>query len=159
MDLAGVYVWIVSGTGAGQVRRISGSAGKELYLDEPWDVTPDSTSYFEIGRIQARWRGKYSNLGLPGKIKTLKFLNVDTRPERISSSPRVKIYREFVDVDYFDASGVPSPHLRTASKGRSQAGLMDASAYNLAVEINADGAEAPFAFRGMSASVAAKEED
>lgn len=41
-------VYIMDGTGAGQVRRIAGAHGRELRVDRPWDVTPDRSSFIVI---------------------------------------------------------------------------------------------------------------
>ncbi|MBL8792802.1 MAG: hypothetical protein JNM56_02755 [Planctomycetia bacterium] len=51
-------VRIVSGTGAGQVRRIASNNGNTLTLDSAWTVTPDATSTYEVlfihGRVTTR---------------------------------------------------------------------------------------------------------
>jgi lysophospholipase L1-like esterase len=54
------WIWITGGTGAGQVRRITGYVGatKVATVDVAWVTTPDSTSTYEIGtRTGERFMG------------------------------------------------------------------------------------------------------
>ncbi len=45
---AGRFVWIHSGTGAGQRRRITGGGSTYLNINFAWDTTPDSTSQYLV---------------------------------------------------------------------------------------------------------------
>lgn len=45
----GAYVWIYSGTGAGQIREISDTTATKLTLTSNWTTNPDGTSYYAIG--------------------------------------------------------------------------------------------------------------
>lgn len=44
----GRQVWIISGTGAGQVKRITGNDETTLTIEGEWETTPDSTSIFVV---------------------------------------------------------------------------------------------------------------
>jgi prepilin-type N-terminal cleavage/methylation domain-containing protein len=43
-------VWIVAGTGSGQVRPLTGNAATQLTIHGTWGVTPDATSLYTITR-------------------------------------------------------------------------------------------------------------
>lgn len=45
-SLAGGKVWIVYGTGKGQIRNIVSNTSTTITVDSSWTTTPDSTSYF-----------------------------------------------------------------------------------------------------------------
>jgi hypothetical protein len=53
--IAGAPVTIVSGTGAGQTRLVSEASGNTLTPVEPWDVTPDATSTYQVGGVSWEW--------------------------------------------------------------------------------------------------------
>ena len=61
-SLAGVPVAIVSGTGRGQVREISDSTTNTMSLAEPWAVTPDATSVYQVGGIPWVWQSGWFDL-------------------------------------------------------------------------------------------------
>lgn len=48
IDNETVFVRIISGTGAGQLRQISGTSDTELTVKDNWTTAPDSTSRYEI---------------------------------------------------------------------------------------------------------------
>ncbi len=50
---AGVYV--VSGRGMGQWRKIAAAEGSRLVLDRPWQVPPDESSLLEVTWLLSRW--------------------------------------------------------------------------------------------------------
>lgn len=54
-SLADVPVSIVSGKGKGQTRRIVSSTSTKLTVKEPWLITPDSTSVYQIGGFAYKW--------------------------------------------------------------------------------------------------------
>jgi hypothetical protein len=43
-DASGTYIFVLGGTGAGQVRRVASNTGSTLTLSQAWDVVPDATS-------------------------------------------------------------------------------------------------------------------
>lgn len=51
--LAGCYVFITEGTGAGQRRRIRANTDTTLTLHRPWTTIPDATSRYAVGCV--RW--------------------------------------------------------------------------------------------------------
>jgi hypothetical protein len=51
----GAAVYVVSGTGMGQWRRVTAYDGDQLTLDRPWQVTPDATSLLEITFQLSQW--------------------------------------------------------------------------------------------------------
>lgn len=74
-------VWIVSGRGKGQVRRIIKHTGTTLTVHEPWLVLPDTTSVYQIGAISWRWRS--------GWMKWLDEEESNLRRFGVQFSPRV----------------------------------------------------------------------
>jgi hypothetical protein len=54
--LVGVPVRIIAETGAQQVRIILSATATVLTVDQPWNVTPDSTSRYQIGGIKCTLR-------------------------------------------------------------------------------------------------------
>ncbi len=72
--LAGVPVYIRSGTGNGQERRIYSNTDTVLTIAEAWETIPDTTSEYVIG--VPRWRGrvKRETLGVPYDEKTFRLL-------------------------------------------------------------------------------------
>jgi hypothetical protein len=55
-------VAITAGVGKGQVRRIVSTSGTEMYLEEPWEILPDTTSAYQIGGIEWRYRSNWMRL-------------------------------------------------------------------------------------------------
>jgi len=45
----GETVLVIGGRGAGQVRYVSTVAGRDVGIDRPWDIQPDTASFFVIG--------------------------------------------------------------------------------------------------------------
>ena len=50
-NLVGLLVYITSGRGAGQSRRIVGNDANDLTVDRAWDVQPNATSFYRVTRI------------------------------------------------------------------------------------------------------------
>ncbi|MDG0810503.1 right-handed parallel beta-helix repeat-containing protein [Cohnella rhizosphaerae] len=46
-----LYVLVVDGRGLGQYRKVTGSSGGTIYVDKPWDVTPDYRSKAVVARF------------------------------------------------------------------------------------------------------------
>ena len=51
--LQGCFVHIISGTGAGQIRRITSNTGTQLTVTPNWDTNPTTASIFAIGAIHS----------------------------------------------------------------------------------------------------------
>lgn len=61
--LQGVFVHILSGTGAGQIRRITSNTGTQLTVTPNWGTTPDTTSVFGIGAMHSYRKTKQYDFG------------------------------------------------------------------------------------------------
>lgn len=55
-SLVNVPVRIVSGRGKGQMRLVVENTATTLYVDQPWSVRPDTTSVYQVGGIEWRYR-------------------------------------------------------------------------------------------------------
>jgi hypothetical protein len=55
--IIGFPVHIVSGTGRDQWRLVESVSGTTLFVDQPWDAQPDTTSVYQLGGIGWRFRG------------------------------------------------------------------------------------------------------
>lgn len=55
-NIVGLPVSIVDGTGQGQQRLVTSATATELTVDAPWLTALDTTSKYQIGGIQYRWR-------------------------------------------------------------------------------------------------------
>jgi hypothetical protein len=53
-DASGTYVFVLGGTGVGQVRRVSSNTDSTLRLDQPWDVLLDATSAVVVSLAHVR---------------------------------------------------------------------------------------------------------
>ena len=50
----GITMFIIEGKGAGQYRNVLEASGRQVKIDMPWDVPPDSSSIVSIGKFQGR---------------------------------------------------------------------------------------------------------
>ena len=50
----GITMYILDGKGAGQYRNVLECVGKQVKVEEPWTVMPDSSSVVSIGKFQGR---------------------------------------------------------------------------------------------------------
>jgi type II secretory pathway pseudopilin PulG len=60
-EFAGHHLYIVSGTGAGQIREIASNDADSFTIGDPWDVVPNATSRFRVDggatvETVVRWR-------------------------------------------------------------------------------------------------------
>lgn len=166
LGLKGVTVYIASGPGAGQYRHIYRNSEATLYINEPWTVTPTSASRFEIGRIEFEWNGKDSDLGLPGRVKKMKFLNIDHDPASHGGRAEVRVFSEFDALARNETAeaddgteGVPVPAFDTAVGGRSMVSLQSAPGYNHRLQIKHSGPEKPLVVRRLSVGYEIRESD
>ena len=74
VGLGGVPVYIRSGTGSGQERRIQSNTATVLTIESAWDTIPDSTSEYVIGVARYRARSKRDTGGDPYDEKTYRLL-------------------------------------------------------------------------------------
>lgn len=157
--LDGAFVRIIGGTGAGQKRRIDVSSGANIYINEPWDTEPDTTSIWELGGINWKWRFKHSDLGRYTEVKRLKFLQIQ-QPESITQgSADVKFYPNRSSLDWATQKEIEPSRLELGRDGRTQTGASDAAGYTLAVEISGEGPENPMEITGLSVTMTVGERD
>lgn len=84
--LENLFVYIINGTGAGQVRRITSNTNNTLTVSPAWTTTPDSTSGYAIGAVQWRWQSKSFASRLHGSIRMISLrLNAETEPDAARS--------------------------------------------------------------------------
>lgn len=169
--LKGAQLYISSGPGAGQWRTIIRNTTTVVYLAEEFDETPTSASQFQIGSIEFEWNGKDSDLGQPGRVKTLRFLHVDHTSQGQGGQAQVRAFTEFSSVPALvaaegerDADLEPNEILEyrtfdTSLTGRSQVSLASASGYTTRVQIKHDGPERPLVVRRLAASLQVRQQD
>ena len=51
----GAALYVVSGTGMGQWRKITAAEGSRLTVDRPWQVAPDTDSLIVVAYLQSHW--------------------------------------------------------------------------------------------------------
>ncbi len=51
----GAGIYILDGKGAGQYRRVTGGDGRNVEMDEPWQLDPDKNSLISIGKLHGRF--------------------------------------------------------------------------------------------------------
>ena len=54
-DWCGAAVFVLAGTGAGQVRRVAGQGERSVEVDRPWDVAPDTNSEICVTMFQEHY--------------------------------------------------------------------------------------------------------
>jgi len=155
----GSVVRLVSGTGAGQERSIEKSDTNTLFLNQEWDVNPDTTTSFEIGGIDCEWNLKFSNLGLPSRVKRMKFISIEHKEESIGGTAEVRVFKEFSKEDEFSSRSLAVPTFHTATEPRSVVGCSDAAGYNLRIQLKADGPQKPLEVRNINAVMESMESD
>lgn len=152
LDLDGAYVEIVAGPGVGQIRRIEANTTSQLIFSQPWVESPVADeSIYEIGGIDFRWRSKFGNLGAYGRPKHIHKINVDHKRETLVSQPTLAVYSEFnEDISWAQKKAIVERTFSTAADGRSMVPAEEAAGYNLAIEIENNGPNAPLEIRGLS---------
>jgi hypothetical protein len=159
LGLDGAWVRITSGTGDGQKRRILRNTATSLIVDQRWDETPNATSMYEIGGYDANLNFKSSNIGIPGRIKRLKQLNLDLKTEGRQGTAKIKVFREFQEQSQNASRGIVDKTITTGEGGRTAVGLDEASGYTLRIRLEADGAQNPIQIRTISAAIEIGESD
>jgi len=155
----GATVRITSGTGAGQERSVSRSDDESLFINEVWVINPDNTSSYELGGIDCEWNLKFSNLGLPGRVKRLKFVTVEHKQESQSGEVEVRVFKEYSSVDDFEGRELDVPTFHTGGQSRSTVGCSDSAGYNLRLQMKANGPQKPLEVRNINAVMESMESD
>lgn len=92
-NLAGLPVRIVDGKGAGQERIISSATATTLTVKNPWTNEPDSTSVYQIGGFQ--WKYKTGWLTwVPEGMEAKRAVKLRYRPTDEASYIEYRIYEE-----------------------------------------------------------------
>jgi hypothetical protein len=159
LGLDGAWVRIVSGTGAGQKRSILRNIATQLFLSNAWAQTPDTTSAYEIGGIDAAINFKASNIGVPGRIKRLKKVNLDLKTEGREGRATIKAFRDFQVQSQNENKGIANRTFTTGEGGRLMVGMDEAAGYNMRISLEANGPKNPIQIRTISAAIEIGETD
>lgn len=159
INLDGVYIKAMAGTGKGTVRRIHHSTANVVYFDEALDTAWDSTTVWALGGIDWEWRFKNTDLGSPGHVKSMKFMQVDESPLGATGTAEVRVYPNNGDRDWHTEKGIPQRIFHTGHGGRRKVTLDDAAGYALRIKIRGDGPENPLEIRHLSATMESRESD
>tara|TARA_R100000458_G_C8275855_1_gene251024 strand:- start:318 stop:3392 length:3075 start_codon:yes stop_codon:yes gene_type:complete len=91
VDCEGASIAIISGTGIGQIVKITKRvSGKELEV-ESWSTTPDSTSVYLIGAVEWMWKSGMFKLA-EGESKSTRYFRVVFQPTTNDASLYFKKY-------------------------------------------------------------------
>jgi hypothetical protein len=91
--LAGVYVTIRSGTGAGQSRLITSNTGTVLTITPNWATNPDTTSGYVVGAVESKWRYVWTYFAQG--MSQLKSLMVKFEPNASGRQIQFRIFKDF----------------------------------------------------------------
>jgi hypothetical protein len=91
--LAGLSVRIVEGTGAGQSRLISSATATVLTVKNPWMTKPDSTSVYQVGGYQWRYKTGWMTW-TEEDMKAPRAIKVRYRPTTEDSYLEYRIYED-----------------------------------------------------------------
>lgn len=91
--LAGVYVTILSGTGAGQSRLITSNTGTVLTVSA-WATVPDTTSTYAIGAVESIWRSVWHFIE-PDSANQAKGCTVLFLPGSSARNVKARFYKDF----------------------------------------------------------------
>lgn len=83
---------IVSGTGKGQIRRISTVATDTLTVSSAWDTTPDSTSKFRVGAIAWTYRTGLMAVAQKDEREEQRAVAFVYRPSNTALSMDIRLY-------------------------------------------------------------------
>lgn len=91
--LIGFPIQITVGTGKGQTRIISSKSGTRINIVQPWHITPDSTSVYQIGGIKWRWKsGLYK--WVESDKETERSLAIQFKKTRSAAAMTMRLYRD-----------------------------------------------------------------
>lgn len=84
-------VYIVSGDGKGQWRRVVSASGSRLYLASPWKITPRPSDMYIVGGVQWNWRTGWHSWSDSDRMEP-RHVSVLYRPSRPSSVMDMRLY-------------------------------------------------------------------
>ena len=99
--LAGVPVYILSGTGSGQERIIQSNTGTQFTVSQAWVTQPDATSVYLIGYIESRWRYVWNSFDR-GKRGDARRLAVYYDPTSTERSFFARLFRDYESTAILD---------------------------------------------------------
>jgi hypothetical protein len=65
---ADMFIWVYSGTGSGQIRKIVSNTATIITVDRVWATVPDNTSYFRVFYVPPNFNPYYSPDNNPGDV-------------------------------------------------------------------------------------------
>jgi hypothetical protein len=113
LGLAGVPVYIHSGTGAGQWGIVAANSETILYLEDCFEVPLDATSQYWLGSWETRYKSGWSDFGTVARVKRAMYAHLVF--EQSESTVDLRMYGDFsatpedlTDKDYRQAD--PTDH-------------------------------------------------
>ena len=160
LGLEGAILKVTSAADASvQYRRVFDNDGTDVRINKPWDTTPSADDYWELGGIDHLWKLKNSTMSLPGRVKTLKAVNIEHKDEPEGGLVSVKYYPGFATTDALTTRGKPVDTFSTSGSSRSQVRCHDTVGYTHRIEFDASGAENPFSCRFLECAFETREKD
>lgn len=131
-------VWISKGKGIGQGRRITKVDGSTLYIDRPWQIAPDATSFIQVGGISWEWKSgwfRYSE----DEASNNRSVDVGFEPMTVDSYANLQLF-----IDY-------SPRPKVWSYSRSNDGVVTTKGSpNIGISMSQDQGYVVFRYDGHS---------
>lgn len=89
-------ITLIDGRGRGQTRRIVSYSGTTLTIDRPWNILPDTTSQYQIGGVNWRFKTSWFRYAGNEEMADRRF-EVIYEPMENASTARMRIYHDFAD--------------------------------------------------------------
>lgn len=90
----GSYLTIVRGRGEGQTRKIIDVAGDVLTVDQPWAITPDETTLFQIGAVYWEYRTGRMTFA-DGEARQTRKIQLGYRPVPVTQEAIAEMFRDY----------------------------------------------------------------
>jgi len=126
--LAGQEIVIIGGTGKWQSRRIVSQSGTRLNFDRPWSTRPDTTSTYQLGGIQWKWRSGWQQF-VEGQTEMQRALSVQFSPTTTSTPIYARVYLDMSKTAKDDFTPV-----HTLADGNGMAVLMNDPATDISID-------------------------
>lgn len=94
--VVGNPIYIVRGKGKGQQRNISSVSSTRINVDQPWAVSLDTTSVFQIGGIAWHWRGGWLRWAEKQDNST-RAISIHSKPTAGESELYIRVYKDLAD--------------------------------------------------------------